>query len=53
MQENCAKVGTYCLQELAKFRDDYSIVGDVRGKGLMIGIEFVENKVCTFCDVIT
>ena len=45
LQENCATVGTYFLNELAKLRDEFEIVGDVRGKGLMIGVELVENKV--------
>ncbi|KAF6733231.1 Alanine--glyoxylate aminotransferase 2, mitochondrial [Oryzias melastigma] len=37
-------VGTYLLKELAKLRDKYEIVGDVRGKGLMIGVEMVTDK---------
>ena len=45
LQENCENVGTYLLNELAKLRDEFEIVGDVRGKGLMIGVEMVENKV--------
>jgi alanine-glyoxylate transaminase / (R)-3-amino-2-methylpropionate-pyruvate transaminase len=45
LQENCANVGTYFLNELAKLRDEFEIVGDVRGKGLMIGIEMVQDKV--------
>lgn len=44
LQENSRVVGTYFLQELAKMRDEFSIIGDVRGKGLMIGMEFVEDK---------
>ena len=28
-------------------RDQFDIVGDVRGKGLMIGIEMVKDKVLT------
>lgn len=44
LQENSDKVGTYFMTELAKLRDEFEIVGDVRGKGLMIGLEFVENK---------
>jgi len=43
-QENSLEVGTYLLQELVKVADKYEIVGDVRGKGLMIGIEMVEDK---------
>jgi alanine-glyoxylate transaminase/(R)-3-amino-2-methylpropionate-pyruvate transaminase len=44
LQENCKNVGTYFLTELKKFQDEFSMVGDVRGKGLMIGVEMVENK---------
>ena len=33
------------LLKLAKLRDEFEIVGDVRGKGLMIGIEMVKDKV--------
>lgn len=44
LQENCAVVGTYFLEGLAKLRDEFEIVGDVRGKGLMIGMEMVESK---------
>lgn len=32
------------MKELEKLRDDYECVGDVRGKGLMIGVELVKNK---------
>uniref|UniRef100_W5N1L2 Alanine--glyoxylate aminotransferase 2, mitochondrial n=1 Tax=Lepisosteus oculatus TaxID=7918 RepID=W5N1L2_LEPOC len=43
-QQNCANVGTYLLTELAKLRDKFEIIGDVRGKGLQIGVEMVKNK---------
>ncbi|XP_077986215.1 alanine--glyoxylate aminotransferase 2, mitochondrial-like [Glandiceps talaboti] len=46
LQENAATVGTYLLQELKNVRDEIEIVGDVRGKGLMLGIELVVNKEC-------
>ncbi|KAK7114554.1 alanine--glyoxylate aminotransferase 2, mitochondrial-like [Littorina saxatilis] len=39
-----ADVGTYFLEELVKLRDEYEVVGDVRGKGLMIGVEMVKDK---------
>ncbi|KAM6902513.1 alanine--glyoxylate aminotransferase 2, mitochondrial isoform 4-T4 [Xenentodon cancila] len=39
-------VGTYLIKELAKLRDKYEIVGDVRGKGLQIGVEMVKDKAC-------
>lgn len=36
-QENSLEVGTYLLSKLVQLVDKYPIVGDVRGKGLMIG----------------
>ncbi len=42
--ENATKQGTYILKRLEELREKSEIVGDVRGKGLMIGIEFVEDK---------
>lgn len=44
MQENAKQMGDYFILELAKLRDEFEVVGDVRGKGLMIGVELVENK---------
>lgn len=45
-------VGTYFINELAKLRDEIEIIGDVRGKGLMIGVELVENKVVNGVEII-
>ena len=45
MQQNSHDVGTYMLTELAKLRDKHEIIGDVRGKGLQIGVEMVKDKV--------
>ncbi|KAJ6656120.1 hypothetical protein lerEdw1_004171 [Lerista edwardsae] len=44
LQKNSKVVGTHMLLELAKLRNEFEIVGDVRGKGLMIGIEMVQDK---------
>uniref|UniRef100_A0A8D8ZQ11 Alanine--glyoxylate aminotransferase 2, mitochondrial n=3 Tax=Cacopsylla melanoneura TaxID=428564 RepID=A0A8D8ZQ11_9HEMI len=44
LQSNCKEVGNYLLTQLAKLRDQFEIVGDVRGKGLMIGVDLVQNK---------
>ncbi|XP_076973063.1 alanine--glyoxylate aminotransferase 2, mitochondrial isoform X1 [Tamandua tetradactyla] len=44
LQENSQEVGTYMLLKFAKLREKFEIVGDVRGKGLMIGIEMVKDK---------
>jgi 4-aminobutyrate aminotransferase len=42
--ENSTKLGTYIMKRLREFQERCEIVGDVRGKGLMIGMEIVENK---------
>ncbi|XP_022246511.1 alanine--glyoxylate aminotransferase 2, mitochondrial-like isoform X1 [Limulus polyphemus] len=42
--ENCNRIGKHLLDQLAKLRDEFEIVGDVRGKGLMIGVELVTSK---------
>ena len=39
------EIGTYLLKELEKLRDECAYVGDVRGKGLMVGLELVADKV--------
>ena len=50
LQENSRKVGEVFLRELLKLREEFEVVGDVRGKGLMLGVEFVKNKVqCLLC----
>lgn len=43
LQENSKTIGTYLLLELEKLRSKFPIVGDVRGKGLMIGVELVSG----------
>lgn len=39
-----AEKGSYLLQGLKSALDSHSHVGDVRGKGLMCGVEFVQDK---------
>lgn len=41
--ENCAVQGEYLMKKLQALYQ-YPIVGDIRGKGLMIGIEFVKDQ---------
>ncbi len=43
--ENSAKVGELMLNRLMKFKEKFPFVGDVRGKGLLIGVELVKNRV--------
>ncbi|MEM2111773.1 MAG: aminotransferase class III-fold pyridoxal phosphate-dependent enzyme [Candidatus Bathyarchaeia archaeon] len=40
--EKSASLGKYLLDELGKL--DRKIIGDVRGKGLLVGIELVKNR---------
>jgi len=42
--DNANKQGVYALKRLTKCGEDNPIIGDVRGKGLMIGVELVEDK---------
>ena len=42
--DNAATVGAAALARLGTWVDKHETVGDVRGRGLMIGVEFVENK---------
>ncbi|KAK3746895.1 hypothetical protein RRG08_030306 [Elysia crispata] len=44
-QALCADVGTYFIQALDSLRSEFEIIGDIRGKGLMIGVELVKDKV--------
>jgi 4-aminobutyrate aminotransferase len=41
---NAAKVGRYFIEQLHGFAEKFSVVGEVRGKGLMIGMELVVDR---------
>jgi 4-aminobutyrate aminotransferase len=41
---NAARVGEFIFRQTAGWRDRHKIVGNVRGKGLMVGIEFVRDQ---------
>jgi 4-aminobutyrate aminotransferase len=42
--ENAEKMGAVLMKRLEELKDSYEIVGDVRGKGLILGVEFVKNQ---------
>jgi 4-aminobutyrate aminotransferase len=42
---NAARMGEYLLDGLRELGKRHEIVGDVRGKGLMIGVELVKDRV--------
>lgn len=42
--ENAANVGEYALERLFGLMDRHTAIGDVRGRGLLIGIELVKDR---------
>jgi adenosylmethionine-8-amino-7-oxononanoate aminotransferase len=42
--EKCRDAGEYIIKLLKELQEESSIIGDVRGLGLMIGVEFVKDK---------
>jgi 4-aminobutyrate aminotransferase len=42
--QNAAEVGEYTLDALEEIKVRHTSIGDVRGKGLMIGIDFIKDK---------
>jgi len=40
---NAARAGDYFMSRLRALQQDYPCIGEVRGRGLMIGIELVET----------
>jgi len=42
--ENCTVVGEYLLEQLRGLQNKHKSIGDVRGKGLFCGIEFVKDR---------
>jgi 4-aminobutyrate aminotransferase len=42
--ENAERVGKILLDGLITMTEKFEVIGDARGRGLMIGVEFVEDK---------
>ena len=43
-KENARRMGEYLFKRMANWTDKFKIVGDVRGRGLMIGVEIVRDQ---------
>ena len=44
IQQNCVDVGGYLMEGYRKLKLKHDIIGDVRGKGLMTGVELVKDR---------
>ena len=44
LRENALQVGNYLKSELVKMQREFSIIGDVRGQGLFLGIELADES---------
>ncbi|GAB4815989.1 hypothetical protein N2152v2_003035 [Parachlorella kessleri] len=44
IQAKAADVGGYLLEGLRRLQAKYDIIGDVRGQGLMVGVELVKDR---------
>jgi taurine-pyruvate aminotransferase len=42
--ENAAKMGEYLMEQLRSLQQKHQIIGDVRGKGLFVGMELVTDR---------
>ena len=42
--DNAARVGAVLLHELRKLQEKYEFIGDVRGSGLLIGLDLVKDR---------
>lgn len=48
-QQHCSEIGSYLLERLHGLAAKHDIIGDVRGAGLMLGVELVKNRNTKVC----
>ncbi|KAJ4841468.1 hypothetical protein Tsubulata_015689 [Turnera subulata] len=44
LQENALVVGSYLKERLTALKDKYELIGDVRGRGFILGVELVSDR---------
>lgn len=44
LQAHCAQVGEHLLVRLRELQAKHDVIGDVRGTGLMLGVEMVKDR---------
>jgi len=44
LMDKAAELGSYVIKRLKEMQEEYEVIGDVRGKGLAIAVEFVKNR---------
>ena len=44
LTENARNVGDYAIKRLMEMQETHEIIGEIRGKGLMIGVELVKDR---------
>ena len=42
--ENAARIGAHALERLQEMKQRHAVIGDVRGRGLLLGIELVTDR---------
>ena len=44
LNEHAVEIGGYLLERMHKWQDEFQIIGDVRGQGLCLAMEFVQDR---------
>jgi 4-aminobutyrate aminotransferase-like enzyme/Ser/Thr protein kinase RdoA (MazF antagonist) len=44
LQENALRVGDYLIARLRELQEGHALIGDIRGSGLFLGVDFVRDR---------